>query len=123
MNKTIQKLLFTALAAVLSAGLLLGGCSPVPEEDHDHEHDDQLYEWSAIYELPADIYSLEFLESPHDSSIMIAFLSEGPAQEDLEHMALHIMGAPGEEVAAGDSFHAEDQYAYNLQLNNTRRPA
>jgi hypothetical protein len=110
----MKRFIFFALAVVLVAALFLGGCS---QDDQGHVHGDDPYEWSAVYNLPRGTYTLEFQESENDPSILVAFLLEVEDEHALYHLAYHVMEAVGEDVAAGGSFTAQDQYAYNLILD------
>lgn len=103
-----------AILMVLLTVFFLSGCS---NDDHPHDHGDEPYEWSAAYNLPKGTYTLEFQESENDPCILVAFLLEDEDEHALYHLAHHVMEAGGEDVAAGTSFTARDQYAYNLILN------
>ncbi len=85
--------------------------------DHGHEHGEEIFEWSAVFQLSAGEYALEFKDSEHDPSILIAFLLEIANEHELEHMAYHVMEHGGEEVQPGGHFTAKNQYAYDLILN------
>ncbi|MEW5921538.1 MAG: hypothetical protein AB1796_11460 [Bacillota bacterium] len=132
MQKIRQVKFFMQKATVSPVLLLLvvfffAGCGPaqqgaVPGPDgkageHEHAHGEEPYEWSGEYKLPAGRYTLEFQESLHDPSCMIAFLLQQGRRADLEHLAYHIMEVDAPQVPPGGSFQVKDQYAFNLQLN------
>lgn len=85
--------------------------------EHDHEHGDEIIEWSAVYQLNTGEYTLEFQESENDPSILIAFILKIADDHELEHMGYHVMELGGEEIQPGGHFSAKNQFAYDLLLN------
>lgn len=127
MKKFLRSILLLGL--VLSLGFALIGCSksdgkkeavlseaPNGEEEEDHHHD-LPFEWSGIFDLEDENYTIKFNKNEGDESILISFISIEGNIEDMEHHAAHVMEAEAIAVEKDGSFVAENEYTYNLALN------
>lgn len=130
MKKFLRSLMLMCL--ILSLGLTAvacttdnGGDAANGSEDYDHDHDDDEdhhheinYEWSGIFELEEGTHTIKFNKNEGDESILVAFISSEGSITDIEHHASHVMEAEAIDVAKDASFTAENEYAYDLELNN-----
>jgi hypothetical protein len=128
----LKKHLLIIICVIMAGLLILGGCSSEEaaentekEQDntggetagHDHSQQD-VFEWSGIYEFPKGTYTLKFEEAGQDPSIKVAFLTEKEGQrEQQDHLALHILEGRAMDVKPGGNFTVRNQRAYNLILN------
>lgn len=128
MKKFLRVLLLMFL--VLALGITAIACTTDDEGDHDHDHEehdhddehghhhDINYEWSGIYELGEGTHRIKLNKNEGDESILVAFISSEGSISDIEHHAAHVMEAEAIDVAKDASFTAENEYTYNLDLNN-----
>ena len=120
MKKFLCNLLLMCL--ILALGLTAVACTADDGEEaangsEDHHHDIN-YEWSGIFELAEGTYTIKFNKNEGDESILVAFISSEGGITDIEHHAAHVMEAEAIDVDKGASFTAENEYTYNLDLNN-----